>query len=348
MLSKARNLLGDLSDPAKNVGPIDVRGEEPAQLLRDLRMMLLIRRAEEKIGDLVSEGKAHCPCHLGIGEEAIAVGVSRHLRNSDRVFGAHRSHSHYLALGGELGGLMAEVLGKASGCSGGMGGSMHLVARSKGFLGSVPIVAGTIALAVGAGLAAKKDRKGDVGVVYFGDGAAEEGALHESLNFASAYEIPVLFICENNFFSSHMHIDLRQPANSMARFARAHEIPSEVVDGNDVVAVGRTTQKLLARARAGVGPGFLETVTYRWRGHVGPREDVDVGVKRKDDLAGWKRRDPIRRLMDALRVATILTDGDWKRMQREVQTIVDTECVRAIEAPYPGLEATLNLVYAQS
>ncbi len=194
MLSTEFPSLGDLIDPNRYHEPIDLKNASPAALIQQLKMMVLIRKAEEKIADGVTAGKLRCPCHLGIGQEAIAVGISAKLRATDRVFGGHRSHPHYLALGGSLYGLFAETLGRETGCSKGMGGSMHLYAEDKGFVGSVPIVAATVPLAVGAALAAQKDKRGNIGVSYFGDGSAEEGDVHESLNFASVIRLPMLFV----------------------------------------------------------------------------------------------------------------------------------------------------------
>jgi pyruvate dehydrogenase E1 component alpha subunit len=290
--------LGKLANSESLHEPIALGDMDRSLLVKQLRTMALIRLAEEKIGDEVAAGKIKCPCHLAIGQEAIPVAVSAHLRTSDHVFGTHRSHGHFLAQGGTVAELFAEVLGKVTGCSRGFGGSMHLYKQSTGFWGSVPIVSATVSLAVGAALAAKMRGQGDVGVAYFGDGAMEEGSVHESLNFATVYKTPMLFVVENNLFSSHLHIQLRQKYNSVARYAAANGMAWEVVDGNDPVALHKASQKLVERARSGEGPGFLEAVTYRWRGHVGPREDEDVGVQRKDDLARWKLRDPIRRTLD--------------------------------------------------
>lgn len=327
---------------------LDIAGVEASLLREQLRSMLVIRYAEERIGDMVTAGKIACPCHLGIGQEAVAVGVSANLRPSDRIFGGHRSHSHYLALGGDLYRMFAEVLGKADGTSGGMGGSMHLFDDKIGFLGSVPIVAATVPLAVGAALSAKRRKTTDVGVTYFGDGAAEEGVVHESLNFAATFKLPVLFVCENNFFSSHLHIRLRQPDATVSRYARAHKIRTEIVDGNDVVAVAAATKRLVDAARAGEGPGFLEAVTYRWRGHVGPREDIDVGVARKENLAIWKQRDPVRRLVDALCARGDFDQGAFEAMRTDVLRAVDEAWRRADAAAYPPESALLDLVYARS
>ena len=340
--------LGDLADPAKFTGQLDISGCDPVLLKSQLRMMLVIRRVEEKIGDEVTSGKIICPCHLGIGQEAIAVGISEPLRKTDRVFGGHRSHSHFLALGGGLYPLLAEILGKQDGCSRGMGGSMHLYGAELGFMGSVPIVAGTIPLAVGAALAAKKDGRGDVAVAYFGDGSAEEGAVHESLNLAAAFKLPVLFVCENNLFASHMHISLRQPSDRVSRYGEAHRIPVETVDGNDVAAVTAASRRVVARMRKGEGPAFVEAVTYRWRGHVGPREDLDVGVNRGPDLAQWKARDPVRRLFDVLKQQGIMNDAQFKEMNASIIADVAEAWARADAAAFPPESALMDLVYAES
>jgi TPP-dependent pyruvate/acetoin dehydrogenase alpha subunit len=345
--SFGRSDLKGLADPEKFTGPLELRNLPSTLLLRDLEKMLEVRLAENAIGELVLSGEAKCPCHLAIGQEAIPVGVSHALRPTDRIFGNHRSHAQYLAAGGDLEKLMAEILGRDTGASRGMGGSMHLYAGEQGFLGSVPIVAGTVPLAVGAGLAAKMDGKGDVGVAYFGDGACEEGAVHESLNLAAIYKLPVLFVCENNLFSSHMDVALRQPSDRMARFAEAHRVTCEVVDGNDVLAVATAADALVARARAGDGPGFLEAITYRWRGHVGPREDIDVGLRRSgQELAAWKKRDPIQRLTAALEARGDLPVSTLARLEGEVLGRVSAAVAAARTAPWPAESALLGPVYA--
>lgn len=339
--------LGNLSDPLCYQEPINILGEDGDVLLNELRGMWVIRKAEEKIAEQIISGAIKCPCHLGIGQEAAAVGVSAYLTPNDKVFGAHRSHSHFLALGGTLDSLFAEVLGKMTGCSKGMGGSMHLFDPSIGFHGSVPIVGGSVPIATGAGLAAKMSKKGEVAVSYFGDGAIEEGAVQESLNLASVMKLPVIFVCENNLFSSHLHIDLRQPANTTARFAQANLIEHAVIDGNDVVTVRKTAQRAIEHARAGKGPFFIEAVTYRWRGHVGPSEDTDVGVKRGVELSVWRKRDPISRLALALIESNILTEKTHTDIQEEVDAQIKDAWQNALNAPYPELSAILETVYAK-
>jgi pyruvate dehydrogenase E1 component alpha subunit len=339
--------LGELAEPTALHAPLDILGSSGDLLKECLRKMLLIRRTEEEIGDRVATGEIVGPAHLAIGQEAVAVGVSQHLRSSDRVFGCHRSHSHYLALGGDVYALLAELLGKEDGCSRGMGGSMHLYAASEGLLGTVPIVSGTISLAVGAALAAKKDGKGDVAVAWFGDGATEEGAFHESLNLAAAWELPVLFVCENNLFSSHMHIELRQPTNKVARFAEANCLSTATVDGNDVVKVASIAEEMINHARDGNGPAFLEAITYRWRGHVGHREDQDVGVDRDGTLDEWKKRDPIQRLADALIEAGELTPSALEHLDAGISEEIAQGWKKAIAAAFPADEALLDSVYKE-
>jgi pyruvate dehydrogenase E1 component alpha subunit len=340
--------LGMLADPTCLHGDLELGHLDRASLVPRLQTMLRIRRAEQKLAAKRKEGLIGGPVHLGVGQEAVAAGVASCLTSSDRVFGAHRSHSHLLAMGSSLRGLFAEVLGRDTGLSRGMGGSMHLWDQPRGFYGSVPIVAGTVSLAVGAGLAAKMQGTCDVAVAYFGDGAVEEGVVHESLNLARVLQAPVLFVVENNLFASHMHISLRQPGDSTARFASANSIPFEVVDGNDVLAVERAARRLVDAARAGEGPGFIEAVTYRWYGHVDWREDIDVGVDRSaENLANWRKRDPIRRLVEAMNDAGLWTARDADVLEQEIAREVDAAWDRAMTDPYPAPSALLERVYAQ-
>lgn len=340
--------LGDLADPEKYTKPLNIEGQPHTVLEKYLRDMVLIREVEEVVAELVDRGFAHAPCHLGIGQEAVAVGVSASLNANDRVFGGHRSHSHYLALGGDMYRLLAEVLGKNDGTSHGMGGSMHLLGKEVGFHGSVPIVGATIPIAVGAALAAQMDDRRAVAVAYFGDGATEEGVFHESLNLAAACNLPILFVCENNLFSSHLDIALRQPSDRVARYAEAHRISSVTLDGNDVVAVATAAQNLIARARDGGGPAFLEAVTYRHRGHVGPKEDIDVGVHRSlKELTAWKRRDPIERLLSAMIARGILDNARYTELVELLEHTVREACDRAIDAPYPPDSALLDFVFTR-
>lgn len=335
-----------LIDPLEFRFNVDLTGIEKSILVDMLRKMILIRKAEEKIAEQIEIGNIKCPCHLGIGQEAVGVAVGLAMRKSDRAFGAHRSHTHYLALNENTFSLFAEVLGKYDGCSHGMGGSMHIIDIENGFRGSVPIVGATIPIATGAGLAAKMDKAGDVAISYFGDGACEEGVLHESLNMASVMNLPVLYVCENNLFSSHLHIDLRQPSNTTARFAEAHKIKNITVDGNDVVGMYKLLILEIQNIREFGAPFFMEAFTYRWRGHVGHREDIDVGVKRGDDLKSWKKRDPIQRLLLSMIENNIFSQNDFEMLSVQIQNKINEDWENAELADYPNKEFLLETVYA--
>jgi pyruvate dehydrogenase E1 component alpha subunit len=268
---------------------------ERSFLLEKYRQLCLIRMVELSIGEKSKGLSFRTPVHLAIGQEAIAVGVSSFLRSTDYVFGNHRSHAHYLALGGSPLELIAEILGKKAGCSAGKGGSMHIKSPENGFMGSMPIVAGTISLAVGAGLQIPKESD-QISVAYFGDGATEEGVFHESINFASKFSTPTLFVCENNLFSSHMHIGERQNSSEISRFAESYGIKSFQVDGNSLVDVLEIAQHAIEYIRVNKRPAFIEAHTYRIFSHVGFDEDLEVGNFRQSDLEIWKERDPIKLL----------------------------------------------------
>lgn len=344
---KMNHGLGELANPRKFNCSLNLDGVTRENALSLLKNMLTIRIIEEKISNLIVQGIIKTPCHLGIGQEAIAVGISANLTKKDYAFGTHRSHSHYLAMGGGVYELIAEVLGKHDGASKGMGGSMHLYDGSVGFMGSVPIVGATIPIAVGAAMAAKMDKNQAIAVCFFGDGAAEEGVLHESLNLASAYNLPVLFVCENNLYSSHLDINLRQPCDRVARFAQAHCIEALTIDGNDVVEVANTSLNLIKKIRTECRPGFIEAVTYRWCGHVGPDENIDVGVRRsRDELDAWKQRDPIKRLCEAMIMEKSLTQSSYLRLVDTISEVVDKAIIKAKAARYPTSESLYNVVYS--
>jgi TPP-dependent pyruvate/acetoin dehydrogenase alpha subunit len=342
-----KNELKDLTNPKSYHDLISINNQDISELKNMLSIMLLIRKTEQQIALARKNGTIGGPVHLGVGQEAIAVGISQNLKKTDRVFGAHRSHSHLLALNPDFYRLFAEVLGKKTGFSKGMGGSMHLYDQPNGFYGSVPIVAGTVSLAVGAAMAAKMQKTDDIGVAYIGDGAVEEGVVHESFNLAKIQKAPMLFVVENNLFASHMNISLRQPSDMISRFAIANDIPYKLVDGNDVVEVTKASKELIDNMRAGHGPGFIELVTYRWYGHVDWREDVDVGVDRSlNDIENWKARDPILRLSKSM-----IKDNKWsleqeeelnKKLDKEIQVAWEN----AMNDPYPSSNATLKYVYS--
>lgn len=335
-----------LFDPEQYFGNIDILYSDDEAKVQQLHDMLLIRFAEEKLAEQIILGNIKCPCHLGVGQEAIAVGISAHLRKSDQVFGAHRSHSHFLALNRNVYSLFAETLGRKDGCSNGLGGSMHLIDKENGFWGSVPIVGATIPIATGAALSIKLDGRDDISVSYLGDGATEEGVFHESLNLAKVNNLPVLYVCENNLFASHMHILERQPGLSTLRYARAHNIECMIVDGNDISAVYKAAKIAIDYIRSGKGPFFLECVSYRWKGHVGPSDDNDVGLQRGEVLHTWKKRDPVRRLADSLIDGSKLSASEYDLKQSQLRDEIDAEWSRAMLSEFPGNELLYNTVYS--
>ena len=318
------NDLKKLSDPTNYKDLINLNKLNKSQLAGFLKKMLLIRNVEYKVANLVKNEIIKCPCHLCVGQEAISVGVLSHCIKGDMVYGNHRSHGHYLALGGDLKKFFLELEGKPGGSSEGMGGSMHLVDRKVGFEGSVPIVAGTIPIAVGAALKSKLKNDNSISIAFFGDGACEEGVFHESLNFASLHSLPIIFVAENNLFSSHLDIHLRQPSNKLSRFADANKIKNYTIDGNDVVKVFETIKKEIQNLRKGSGPIFLECITFRHFGHVGHEENIDVGVKRtQKDVVNWKRVDPILRLSKSLIKKNFFSSKEIQDMSANIINDID-------------------------
>lgn len=308
------------------------------------RMMVLIRAVEDRIGELVLAGEIKTPCHLSIGQEAIPAGVCAALQPDDSLWGGHRSHGHYLAKGGDLRAMMAEIFGKATGCARGRGGSMHLVDTAQGIFGTVPLVAATIPLAVGAALSAKLRGTGQVAVAFFGDGATDEGHFHESLNLAALYRLPVLFVCENNFYSTHLTMKERRVKDNIVDSAVLHGLSGERVDGNDVMAVLGAAQQAVQRARDGEGPTLLECRTYRWRGHVGPAADLEVGEDRRRELDEWRRRDPIARCRERL-CAQGLSSERFESLEAAVRDEVEAAVSFARQSPSPDDSELLHHVY---
>lgn len=303
-----------------------------------LRSMLLIRRVEECIANHIEAGEIRCPCHLYIGQEAVAVGVCAALRDDDFVFSTHRSHGHYLAKGGDVDALLSEVFCRESGCSGGWGGSMHVADAAVGLPGSSAIVAGTIPLAVGAALACATRGEERVAVAFFGDGATNEGVFYECLNLASLRRLPVLFVCENNLYSTHLPIDKCLADTDIARKASVFGLPGDKVDGNDVLAVAATARTAVERARTGGGPALIECMTYRWRGHVGPNYDVEKGLRTRADLDTWMRRCPIEMLERHILREGLATPVDVAELVRSVEETVGHAVAQARDDGFPSAE----------
>ena len=261
------------------------------------RSLYGIRRAEEEIARIYPTDKIKSPVHLSIGQEAVSVGVCEALRPEDVVFGTYRSHALYLAKGGDLRRMMAELFGKATGCAKGKGGSMHLIDPARGVMGTSAVVGSTNPLAVGYAYALKLQAKRAIVASFFGDGAVEEGAFHESLNFARLKNLPVLFVCENNFYAIHTHQRERQPLDNICDHARAYGIPAERFEEDDVLKIFERMTSAVELIRSGsCGPLFFECRTYRLKEHVGPNDDFHLGYRSRSEAEPWVQNDSCRRL----------------------------------------------------
>ena len=321
----------------------------PRDILKQLyHTMLRIRLFEEKTAELVQKNEILCPSHLYIGQEAVATGVSASLRKDDYVFSTHRSHGHYIAKGGDLNTLMAELYGRVTGCSRGRGGSMHLSSPEVGFIGSSAIVAGSIPLAVGAALAFSLRKQDRVAVAFFGDGAVNEGAWYESMNIAGLRKLPVIFVCENNLYSTHMPVSECLADTDIYRKAEMFGMPGYRIDGNNVVEVYETAKKVIEAARRGEGPALIECMTYRWRGHVGPNYDIEKGLRSKEELDEWMVRCPIDRLEKQMLQQSLLTASEIQRIRGEIKKAVDDSEVYAKKSPFPDEKTLLNNVFKES
>lgn len=317
-----------------------------ASLPRLYREIVRIRMAEEEIAKRYAQEKMRCPVHLSIGQEAVAVGVSAALRPADQIVTTHRCHAHYLAKGGDLTAMLSELMGKATGVCGGRGGSMHLFDLNAGVLLSLPIVAASIPVGVGAGLAFQQEGNDNVAVVYLGDASVEEGVFHESANFAALKKLPVIFMCENNLYSVYTPLNERQPDRPLTELGRGHGMPIAHVDGNDVEAVFAATAEAVARARSGAGPTFIVADTYRWREHCGPNYDNDLGYRTVAEFETWKAKDCIGKLQEKLKSAADWSPADETVMLNELRTEIDAAFETAEAAPMPNPATVARGVYA--
>jgi len=310
-----------------------------AQLLR-------IRKIEEAIARRYSEWQMRCPVHLSIGQEAIPVGISMHLSKEDHVYSNHRSHGHYFAKGGDLKKMIAELYGKETGCCGGRGGSMHLIDLEVGFMGSTPIVGGTVPLAVGDAWSAVLKGEKRVSVIYFGDGCFEEGVLHESMNFATLHKLPVIFICENNGYSVYTQLHERQPGRKIIDVAKAYGMQTYSADGNDVLNIMEVAHNAIKRARDGNGPQFFEFKTYRWLEHCGPDDDDHLNYRPKGELSTWKDRCPVAKLKNHIIKEDISNEKKFKIIEKEINIEITEAFEFAKNSRSPQLDKLDKYIYA--
>jgi len=317
-------------------------------LLNLYRMMVKIRLCEESLVDPIRKGEVKCPVHLYSGEEAVATGVCAALSESDYVFGNHRSHGHYLAKGGDLNSLIAEIYGKETGCARGRGGSMHVIDPEKGMIGATPIVAGTISLAVGAALASKIRKDDRVSVSFFGDGATGEGVLYESLNFASLNKLPAVFVCENNLYATHMPILECRINDVISDISRPCNIQSYKVDGNNVLEVYEASTKAVAQCKEHEGPVFIECVTYRLRGHVGPDDNIQgsqTDIRPETEVDEWKKKDPIKTFKQLLLNDDRISESELLQINENIADEVKDAYAFTQNSPYPAPGELTRYVY---
>lgn len=307
--------------------------------------MLKIRRFEERIIDLYPEQQMRTPVHLYIGQEAIAAGVCADLKQEDYIFSTHRNHGHFIAKGIDLKPFMAELYGKESGCSRGKGGSMHIVAKEYGIFGASAIVAGSLALAVGAALACKMKKEKRVTVAFFGDGAVDEGTFHEGLNFAALKKLPVIFVCENNFYATNSHQSARQSQDNIAKRAESYGMLGAQVDGSDVLKVYDWAKEAIDKARTGFGPSLIECRTYRFRAHVGPECDYEKGCRPKEELEEWMEKCPVQTYKNHLLKHKIISESEIADMVEEIDAQIDAAVEFAKTSPFPDTSEIFQDVY---
>ena len=311
-----------------------------------LHRMKWIRGAEETIATRYAEQKMRCPTHLCTGQEAVSAGIGIALRTDDYAVSTHRSHGHYLGKGGSLPHMLAEIYGKATGCSKGKGGSMHLIDQSVGFMGSTAIVGNTIPVGAGLGLAIQLEESDNVSCIFLGDATIEEGVFAESVNFCAQKKLPVLFVCENNYYSVYSPLSVRQPANrSTTKMVEAMGIRSQSGNGNDVLNVYTLATKAISKIRAGEGPFFLEFTTYRWREHCGPNYDNHIGYRTEEEFLEWKEKDPIPLLERKLVSEGLITINKIANMDRSIEKNIEKAFVFAEDSPFPDTEEANKHIY---
>ena len=330
--------------PVNSNSPI-ARREALSEPIEQLRRMMEIRFVEERIQKLFSEGHVRGSTHLASGQEAVAVGIARSIDVDDIVTCTYRGHSHALALGVTPQGVIGEICGRTIGCAGGLGGSMHLVEPSVGLMPTAAIIGAGLPIACGAALAARARGTDRIAVAIFGDGSANIGAFHESLNFAAIQKLPVVFVCENNLYGEYSRINLTTPVEDISVRAASYAMPGVIVDGQDVEAVAEAMAIAVARARAGEGPTLVEMKTYRYSGHS--RSDPAT-YRPAGELDLWLKRDPINLFADKLVAAGELDAGKVEGLRKEMRDNVEQATDEVLASPNPQQIELLSHVDARS
>lgn len=309
--------------------------------------MYRIRAVEEEIANRYPQGKMRCPVHLSVGQEAIPAVFTDCIQTTDFAISTHRGHAHYLAKGGNLNAMIAEIYGKSTGCAKGKGGSMHLIDLAVNFMGTSAIVGNSIPVGVGLALSAQLKSTDQISCIFLGDGAIEEGVFYESVNFAAVRKLPVLFICENNTYSVYSPLSVRQPnGRSIANMVEAMGISVATGEGSNLLSCHKIMTDSVNAVRAGKGPYFLEFATYRWREHCGPNFDNDIGYRTQEEFLAWKERDPLVYLEKLWNQST----PEVQQVVSEIKLAVNRELELAFEAaesaPFPAASEAYQDVYA--
>lgn len=327
----------------KKKADISSVGLKPERLREMLMQMHTIRAFEQMAEQSYALGKIHGTMHLSIGQEAAAVGAIGTLREDDLILSTHRGHGHCIAKNADVNKMTAEFFGKETGYCRGRGGSMHIADIAGGNLGANGVVAGGIPLAVGVGLSLKMQKTGKIIICFFGDGAVNSGAFHESLNMAAIWTLPVVFVCENNQYAMSFSAKEAFPIDDLAIRANSYGMPGGTVDGNDLFEVYTAVREGVERARKGEGPSLIVCETYRWRGHS--KSDRNL-YRTKEEIEEWKKKDPIERFQHALIQAQILTPDEASQIQQQAQALIEASVKFAEESPEPSLETIEDGVYA--
>ncbi len=315
---------------------------ETADIERIYRSLRLVRRVEEEIVRIYSTDSIKSPVHLSIGQEAVSVGICDALRADDVIAPTYRGHAAYLAKGGSLNGMMAELYGKSTGVAGGKGGSMHLVDISRNVLGASAVVGSTIPVAIGYAFALKSMKTDRIVVAFFGDGATEEGVFAESLNFAALRKLPILFVCENNFYAIHAPLSRRWATHKLCERVATYDIPAYRCDDGDVLKLRSLAAAAVARLRDGAGPIFIECHVYRWREHVGPNADFDAGYRSVAEMTPWLKNDQVARL------AALIAPEKRAVIEAEIERDISDAVRFAETSPFPTTEALYANVFASA
>jgi len=316
--------------------------DDMALLERFYKSIYRIRRVEEEIVEMYSTDKIKSPVHLSIGQEAVSVAVCEALRGDDIVFGTYRGHAMYLAKGGDLNKMIAELYGKTTGCTKGKGGSMHLADPKNGVMGTSAIVGTSIPLAVGYAYGLMLQDTDSIAVTFFGDGAVDEGAFHESINFAALKELPVLFICENNHYAIHSHHLTRHRSDNIHKRAETYGLFSHRIEDNDIFSIYEFVKTYSEKIRAkNIGPVFLECITSRWLEHVGPGEDFCLDYRKREEVEKWKQKDQLKVLRQHLNINKL------KEIESEIESEIKDAFEFAEQSPFPESSALYEDVFME-